>query len=412
MTAPTLFTLEILPADEGDCMLLHWGADRHVGLIDGGPSKVYGETLRPRLLALRQHFGIETLPLAFVMVSHVDNDHILGVQRLIGDLRKEVVRDTPKEKRPIRITRLWHNAFTDFLGDIGASAAGNPNPAQAGAQNAPTPTQETRELTLLLAGHAEGRAIRDDHAVLLAAQEIQRLNAPFAPPGGSTLIMQTSPSVTTPVDGLRIRVIGPTEKELVKLKADYDRFLTEKKLAAPAALAAALSQDNSPTNLSSIVCLVELGGRLILLTGDALGDKILSGLENAGQLAGGHLEVDILKVPHHGSARNTKPAFFDTIHARTYVFSANGRHGNPDRQTIEWLIASREREEEYRMVFTYALKDIDAKRRELQTRDGSSWDESRDSLEVLLMRHKEEGYAFTWSEGRAVLDLGSIALTW
>ncbi|AUW58742.1 hypothetical protein C1T17_12175 [Sphingobium sp. SCG-1] len=419
----TLFSLEVLPADEGDCLLLHWGDAKLVGLIDGGPSKVYAAALRKRLLALREKLAVTTLPLAFVMISHVDNDHILGVKKLFADLRKEVENNVPKGQRPLKVERLWHNAFTDILGDsldayydsasLAALAAHSPTPdpaeiraalSAAGLDDSP----EAFELAVVLAGHAEGRTIRDAYEILYQTHDIQVLNAPFARTGRPTPIMRMQPSEVTPVEGLNIQVLGPSKAELVKLKTDFEAYLTDNGLVATAALAAAIQRDSSPTNLSSIVCLVEYEGRRILLTGDALGDKVLEGLKETDKIKNGRVEVDILKVPHHGSARNTAPPFFDTIRAKTYVISANGRHSNPDRQAIEWLIASRDKADAYLIVFTYPVEVIDAKRQSLQ----SDWVPDRDAIGALLARCKAEGYAFSYREGHAVLDIGDIEMHW
>ncbi|HEX6161000.1 MAG TPA: hypothetical protein VF111_12590, partial [Thermoanaerobaculia bacterium] len=71
-----LFTLEALPAEEGDCLLLHWGTkdEPHIALIDGGPGRVYENHLRPRLEELVQNLGVDQLTLEVVMVSHMDSD--------------------------------------------------------------------------------------------------------------------------------------------------------------------------------------------------------------------------------------------------------------------------------------------------------------------------------------------------
>lgn len=46
-----LFTLEPLPAAEGDCLLLHWGtaAQPKLAVIDGGPGTIWETSLLPRL---------------------------------------------------------------------------------------------------------------------------------------------------------------------------------------------------------------------------------------------------------------------------------------------------------------------------------------------------------------------------
>ena len=45
-----ILTLEPLPAKEGDCLLLHWGtkAAPKLAVIDGGPARVYEDSLEPR----------------------------------------------------------------------------------------------------------------------------------------------------------------------------------------------------------------------------------------------------------------------------------------------------------------------------------------------------------------------------
>jgi len=48
----------------------------------------------------------------------------------------------------------------------------------------------------------------------------------------------------------------------------------------------------------------------MLLTGDARGDYIIDGLERAGYLRNGPAKLDIVKLEHHGSARNTDENFF------------------------------------------------------------------------------------------------------
>ena len=51
------------------------------------------------------------------------------------------------------------------------------------------------------------------------------------------------------------------------------------------------------------------------------------------------MHVDVLKVPHHGSANNLDDDFFERITANHYVFSGDGEHGNPERESLEMLLA-------------------------------------------------------------------------
>jgi hypothetical protein len=73
--------------------------------------------------------------------------------------------------------------------------------------------------------------------------------------------------------------------------------------------------------------------------------------------------VDLLKVPHHGSSNNLDNDFFKRIIARHYVFSGNGEHGNPERESLEMLFAARG-DNDYTIHLTYPIDEIDRGRKE------------------------------------------------
>ena len=79
----------------------------------------------------------------------------------------------------------------------------------------------------------------------------------------------------------------------------------------------------------------------LLLTGDARGDQITDGLKQAGRLVNGKFEVDVLKVPHHGSENNIDSDFVEAVIARDYVFCGNGSSGNPNHKVIEMMFRRR-----------------------------------------------------------------------
>ncbi len=77
---------------------------------------------------------------------------------------------------------------------------------------------------------------------------------------------------------------------------------------------------------------------------------------------GGKLHVDVLKVPHHGSSNNLDDDFFQRITADHYVFSGDGEHGNPERESMEMLFKARGKEP-LRIHLTYPVAEIDAGRK-------------------------------------------------
>ena len=70
----------------------------------------------------------------------------------------------------------------------------------------------------------------------------------------------------------------------------------------------------------SIVLMLELGGRRALLTADATSDVLLHALAQAGYTdEQGNMNLDVLVLPHAGSARNLSREFFRRVKARRYV---------------------------------------------------------------------------------------------
>ena len=73
------------------------------------------------------------------------------------------------------------------------------------------------------------------------------------------------------------------------------------------------------------------------------------------------MEVDVLKVPHHGSANNLEDDFFERVVARHYIFSGDGQHGNPEREAFEMLLKARGKAP-FVAHLTYPIGEIDAER--------------------------------------------------
>ena len=157
---------------------------------------------------------------------------------------------------------------------------------------------------------------------------------------------------------LTLTVIGPMQDEVQKLHVDWDRKLRELNSADSPGAAAQIADylDRSVYNLSSIVVMAELDSKRMLLTGDARGNLILTGLRRAGLLSdaddGPPLKVELLKLPHHGSDRNVRDDFFKRIHARHYVVSGDGSNKNPSPATLAMIARSRP-DDEFTIHLTY-----------------------------------------------------------
>jgi hypothetical protein len=364
-----IFSLDVIRAKKGDCLILHYGSkdDPHMVMIDGGPGGVYTPHLRPRIEQIRADRGLsdqESLPVDMLMVSHVDDDHIRGIIDLTGELRESADEQTPQL---IQIFGLWHNSFENIINNTPrelTAAITKKVPTASVDGTVPDDVtldvddedEETITSTLkVLASIQQGAQLR---------RNAEFLELPLNPAHDGKLVMASGENSVPMDNGLTFTVVGPLLPELQALHKKHQEWLEdleEQGKSAEDALAAYV--DKSVPNLSSIVVLAEVEGKTMLLTGDARGDKILKGLELVGLLEpGGKMHVDVLKVPHHGSANNLDDDFFERITADHYVFSGNGEHGNPERESLEMLLNARGTDD-YEVHLTYPIDEIDAGRK-------------------------------------------------
>lgn len=395
---------EALQARYGDCLLLTFAASTGERpnrlLVDGGPAGVFRTSLEPRLQAERKDHPEENpLLIDAVMVSHIDEDHVLGVLDLFGALQDAEQRQAPWLCKP---RWLLHNSFDALAGEgEGGAARSLSGPTVlasfGGALKVPDAKELHSSALRVLQSYAQGSKL----STLAAALKIGR-NPPNQHPlmlgesaaaDGKKKTAKLRPAVLK-IGGASVSILGPLGPEISDLREKWAAWRAKQKeggdeRAGKASLAAYL--DKSVPNLSSIVALVEQSGKKVLLTGDARGDKVLEGLKKAGLRPDAKpFKVDILKLPHHGSVRNLKDDFFQFIHADHYVASGDGTYGNPDRETLEMLERARP-EGGYTLHLTYPAEDCDATHEAwLQTMGGKPFKAGKDSIADVVARWRKD----------------------
>lgn len=334
-----MLQLEALQANDGDCLLLRYGTTSKPGLIllDGGSGGVYDDVLEKRLDQLRG--GKPVLNLRMVVVSHIDADHITGILDMFRGM-SETVNDGQQPRW--KVGSLWHNAFEKVVGTHASSASSATVAAAAsGADN--------------LVQQLAGFGLDDPKAVAVVASVKQGKDLQgFAKKtktdinketGGQLVVAPEKGKKIIKIDqNLTLTILGPREAELKNLEQEWNK--SKAKHATDEMAAAADYLNRTVPNLSSIVFLAQYTeGRnttKMLLTGDAGGDLILEGLDSAGLLdSNKQIEVDLLKIQHHGSKHSVAPKFFTQVRAGKYVISGNGKHGIPNIEVLEWLSKSR-----------------------------------------------------------------------
>lgn len=334
-----MFKLHAVQAQFGDSLILEYGTDanRRFMLIDGGPPDTYKKHLDAALQQI-----VQTKKLDLAVVSHIDNDHIVGLLDLFAGLEADQANGAAAR---IKVAGLWHNSFQKSIDPSGEISEGIQTLlSTAGFANVAMPLAADAFF-----GVREGNRLR-----ILAKKLKVPLNKGFQ---DDLVIVETA---TQPIKfgKLTLKVVGPNQANLDALRVEWLEWLAkaEKKMNAPSTLA---NSDKSIPNLSSIVLLAECDNKTILLTGDARSDHTLAGLEDAGLLTNGKLHVDVLKIAHHGSNRNVTSKFFKTVTADTYVISADGTYDNPDYDTLKWIVeAARSAKRNIEIVATNSTPSI------------------------------------------------------
>ncbi|WP_255658723.1 ComEC/Rec2 family competence protein [Actinoplanes sp. L3-i22] len=306
----------MLPAAHGDALWVEWDGGRM--LIDGGPRTTY-TAVRDRVRALPvAHRHVDRL-----VVTHIDADHIEGVVRLLQDWK------------PLRATvgEVWFNGWRQL----------EPFAPTLGADQ----------------GEMVGAMIRrhslpaNDRAIMV--------------PGRGPLPVLQLPC------GARATVLSPGEDQLRKLRSQWVRVLAlagmtpgrqdevlerlrqRPELRGLDGTLGGERLDSSVANASSIAFLLEHAGRSALFTGDGHSPVLAAGLRRLLAERGLKvLDVDLVKLPHHGSAANVTTELLALIRSPRFLVSTNGaKFKHPDVAAVRRVIDAGRRGPVPTLFFNY-----------------------------------------------------------
>lgn len=304
------FEVTMLPASEGDGLLLVYGPDHEPKrvLIDLGRKSTY-----PHLKALLPDESDRRLEL--FVVSHVDRDHIEGAIDLLED-----------EEAGFTFGDIWFNGYHHLEYDPGLE--------DFGAVQGERLTQAIIDRGLPWNRAFEGAPARlgeDDSPV------------EHVLPGGLKLIL-LSPSQA------KLETLAPKwEKECRKAglmpgvaptpSARSRRFDEFGGTDLAEMAARRTPRDRAAPNGSSIAFVAEYAGKRVLFAADAHPDLLVSSLRAYG--GGAPVGLDLMKVSHHGSRANTTNALMKLVRCRRFLVSTNGSYfEHPDEEALARLVVN------------------------------------------------------------------------
>lgn len=336
-----MLKLRVIQAEEGDCLLLMHEGDASATrvLIDGGLTSTYRAHLRPVLAKLAAEGG--TLDL--VVLSHVDSDHVRGLNAFFAELRDQQAEPT---EPLIAVRDLWHNAFSETDDDGTITPRLRRPRADGGGRQ-----RERGRRTLHRGGglHAPLRA-RDRSPVFPA--NAARKGRP---------ILAGKPVDPVAVGGPTVTVVGPTKAGLGNaIRAEWSAWSWTTSKPHHRAWRASPSTRPPPTSaacscswrLTTSVCCSPVTVAAITCSMPSKRSVCSTATARSRWMSSRSRTT---------AASETSPRIFDRVIASTYVVSANGRYGNPDLATLEMLLSSAKAAgRTFELVVTNRCASVDA----------------------------------------------------
>jgi beta-lactamase superfamily II metal-dependent hydrolase len=153
--------------------------------------------------------------------------------------------------------------------------------------------------------------------------------------------------------GLKFTILSPSENQLKGLLTKWKKESTIVNTSRINDYSVSLSElitsdsfseDSSIHNGSSIAFIVENQNKKLLFLGDAHPQTIIDSLTGMGYSSQNPLNVDFVKLSHHGSKANTNNELLNLIQSENFLISSDGsKHNLPDKQCLARIISSKKK---------------------------------------------------------------------
>lgn len=328
-------TVRVLQANHGDCILVtHEGSDSAFNLlIDGGNSSTFRFGPRERhagaLCRVLDELKQKGQGIDLAVLTHIDDDHINGLKKAFA--RPGYLADM--------VRLIWFNSSKLITDHFKVSEIPVNNIYLPDA-SAVTTIQQGKDLEALLMEVGCQRA-----PIIIAGQ--RHCIGPFR-------FAILSPDKHNLEELIHEWPAEGESGETSAVQTDYSLSLKEIWEQDQ------FKSDPSIYNGSSIAFILEADGSAMLFLGDAHDEVVTRNLRLLGYKENKKLNVELVKISHHGSQFNTSAELLSLITAQNFVISTNGRrHGLPNKRTIARILAASEGKIlfNYRDVITPMLLD-------------------------------------------------------
>ncbi|MBA5630387.1 ComEC/Rec2 family competence protein [Moheibacter lacus] len=152
-------------------------------------------------------------------------------------------------------------------------------------------------------------------------------------------------------NGISFQILSPGKEKLKKLLKEWQKKTSEslidtsrkddyKKTLKTLIEDDIFEEDKDVYNGSSIAFIIKNDFKNYLFLGDSHPSEIVTALKNLGYNKDNKLNVELFKLSHHGSQKNTSTELLNLIKTNNYIVSTNGDlHSHPDKSTIARIVS-------------------------------------------------------------------------
>ncbi len=322
-------SVKMLPVGHGDAFIINCfkGDSRGVVVVDGGPQ------MRPVDDAFQS--SVDAFSCIDLMVlSHIDDDHISGILDYI---------ERHKSESPFPVKEIWANCAPD----INLRQETDLSPKQGFTLSDRLSDISARENLIWRADVCFGA---------------EAMHFPFADIRVLTPTRTSLEGFINKYRGKKPAVTGQVSFADASATPSADFSTDMHRLAARPKKPVTGSNYAKAVNIAAISFILECDGLRVLMCGDAYAIHIAQCLRELGYSEANPLELDFLKVPHHGSAPNMHNDLLALVKCNDFLISTNGDYySHPDREAIANILCHPQRDyaRTVRLHFNYPLRTID-----------------------------------------------------
>lgn len=344
-------SLRVYPANDGDSFLLNF--KDIIFIIDGGYINTYKNFVKKDLQKLHSN----NIRVNYLIVTHIDQDHISGINRLIEENNISKI---------IEIDNVWHNSLKHLELKRDNNTGKETNPV---IENIITQSYLKEQVV----GENNISAIQGSTLSRLINEGNYKWNEAF----NRMAISTNNNQVIEIAKDIKLILLSPNndkidklcnfwQKELLKFgfldEVSNDKIFDDafeimiskqkckkrqkvtdiSKTTDPVndLLSVSFNEDDSASNGSSIAFVIEGNNKRILFLGDSHPSLVCQSLKTYYKSDEFPIYFDLIKISHHGSFANNSPELLSLIQTDKMIFSTNGKkHGHPDKETIAHIIS-------------------------------------------------------------------------